>query len=314
MNIIEQLRKNSVEAIFSTPTIQACWPIWKEKINEFLGDEPTAEDLLGLGNHLSEIFNSTKSEGRGQGEVSAGGTAWESIVAWYINLCTVGTRVVAVKKMSLVPKPIQDAITVNYGNFSCNTESDITVIIFPDENEFTEDIEESAELVTAQGSINYSVLDSFVSRRFSSFGIGVIHCNPIWDDTAQIPMLWDMIYSKGGFRERNITIGKHSFSIQRCASFTYAFVTAPSNVGLKYKAELLAVKRVTNLSGGNYWGKETEENVAKSVKEIFVNNYLAGYSRSILEDIALNLTEFTEGSKYEYFKINKRLFHFDCRQ
>tara|TARA_R110000868_G_scaffold8478_5_gene43931 strand:+ start:14402 stop:14587 length:186 start_codon:yes stop_codon:yes gene_type:complete len=42
--------------------------------------------------------------------------------------------------MSLVPKPIQDAITVNYGNFACNTESDITVITFPNLPDYNTDL------------------------------------------------------------------------------------------------------------------------------------------------------------------------------
>jgi hypothetical protein len=302
MNIVEVIRKKAVESVFSTDTVQSCWPVWSEQIQRRIGANPRAEDLLNLGNHLSEIFTSTGGTGRGQGEVSAGGTAWESLVAWYVNLCTAGTRVVAIKKMSLVPKPIQDAITVNYGNFSCNTESDITVIIFPDMPLFTADAAESGFL-NSNGQINYAALDRAVADQFSDFSIGIIQCKTNWNDNAQIPMLWDMIYSAGGFRGRNITIGRNSFSIQMCASFTYAFITVPSNVRAQYKSDSVAVKRVTNLSGGNYWGKETKENVARSIKEIFANNYMPGYSRSILQDMSENLEEFRAGGRFEYFRF-----------
>ncbi len=302
MNIIELLRRNALDSLYSTNTVASSWPIWSTNIDRLLGTNPRAEDILNLGNHLSEIFTSTGGEGRGQGQVSAGGTAWESIVAWYINLCSAGSRAVAIKKMSLVPKPIQDAITVNYGNFSCNTESDITVIIFPDLPIFTGDAYYNG-LLNAKGKIDYTALDRAVSENFSDFGIGIIQCKTNWNDNAQIPMLWDMIYSAGGFRGRNITIGRNSFSIQKCASFTYSFITVPSNAKTTYKSTSVSVKRVTNLSGGNYWGKETQENVARSIKEIFANNYLAGYDRSVLEDISANLAEFQEGGKYAYFKI-----------
>ena len=302
MNIIEVLRRNSLESIFSTNTVQGCWPIWSEAIKELLGENPRAEDLLNLGNHLSAIFTSTGGTGRGQGEVSAGGTAWESLVAWYVNLCTAGTRAVAIKKMSLVPSPIQDAITVNYGNFSCNTESDITVIIFPDKPVFTESAA-SQGLLNGKGQIDYAALNQAVADCFSDFSIGIIQCKTNWNDNAQVPMLWDMIYSAGGFRNRNITIGRNSFSIQKCAYFSYSFITVPSNVRTVYKANSVAVKRVTNLSGGNYWGKESKEHVARSIKEIFANNYLDGYNRSILEDINSNLSEFSEGGRFGYFKI-----------
>jgi hypothetical protein len=302
MNIVEVLRKNSLESIFSTNTVQNSWPIWSEEIKRLIGQNPKAEDLLNLGNHLSAIFTSTGGTGRGQGEVSAGGTAWESLVAWYVNLCTAGTRAVAIKKMSLVPSPIQDAITVNYGNFSCNTESDITVIIFPDKPIFTESAAAHG-LLNGKGQIDYPALNQAVADSFSEFSIGIIQCKTNWNDNAQIPMLWDMIYSAGGFRGRNITIGRNSFSIQKCASFTYAFITVPSNVRAKYKADSVAVKRVTNLSGGNYWGKESQEYVARSIKEIFANNYLSGYNRSILEDINSNLLDFKTGGRFGYFRL-----------
>lgn len=46
-----------------------------------------------------------------------------------------------------------------------------------------------------------------------------------------------------------------------------------------FKNSSLAVKRVYNLSGGNYWGLETKDGVARCVKEIF-NNYRNGYDNS----------------------------------
>ena len=60
------------------------------------------------------------------------------------------------------------------------------------------------------------------------FEIGIIQCKTNWNDNAQVPMLWDMIYSAGGFRGRNITIGRNGYNIQNAQSFTYSFVTVPS--------------------------------------------------------------------------------------
>lgn len=59
MNIIEVLRRNSLESIFSTNTVRGSWPIWSEGFKELLGENPKAEDLLNLGNNLSAIFTST---------------------------------------------------------------------------------------------------------------------------------------------------------------------------------------------------------------------------------------------------------------
>jgi len=257
-----------------------------------LGQNFNETDIINLGDHLSDIFRSTGGEGRNQAQLSGGGTAWESLVCWYINLCTVGSKTVAIRKMSLVPKPIQDAITVNYGNFACNTESDITVIIFPDLPDYNIDLDLLHITNNGihfenfiRGKFNRAISDYLAARDFDNYEIGVIQCKTNWNDNAQIPMLWDMIYSANGFRGRNITIGRDGFNIHDAANFTYSFVTVPSNQKANYNSESVCVKRVTNLSGGNYWGRPTESHVARSLKEIFTNNYQSGYSNNIRVEI-----------------------------
>ena len=42
---------------------------------------------------------------------------------------------------------------------------------------------------------NIEVSNYLCARDFDSFEIGVIQCKTNWNDNAQIPMLWDMIYS-----------------------------------------------------------------------------------------------------------------------
>ncbi len=200
----------------------------------------------------------------------------------------------AIRKMSLVPQPIRSAITVNYGNVSCNTESDITVIIFPNRQEYNIPAEQisvtdfrNKKYEPLKGRfLNQEMINYLVQRDFNEYEIGIIQCKTNWNDNAQIPMLWDMIYSAGGFRGRNITIGKDNFSIQSAQQFTYAFVTVPSNSKEEYKHNKVSVKRVTNLSGGNYWGKPTLEHVSKSIKEIFTNNYQSGIRTTLRMEIS----------------------------
>jgi hypothetical protein len=309
--IPDHFRKLAIGNIFSTATFQNCWTTWQPEINNLLGTNFSENQILNLGDHLSDIFKSTGSSGRGQGELSAGGTAWESLVCWYINLCSIGSRVVAFKKMSLVPKPIQDAITVNYGNFACNTESDITIIIFPDLPEYNTDIlnliitdkNNLPILSIVKNEFNLNPANYLTDRDFNKFEIGIIQCKTNWNDNAQIPMLWDMIYSAGGFRGRNITIGRNGYSIQSVQSFTYSFVTVPSNKNALYKSNSVSVKRVTNLSGGNYWGKATSQNVAKSLKEIFTNNFQSGSKPSFRDNIRNNIPELTTNHSLSYFGI-----------
>jgi len=307
MTIPEYFRKISIENIFSTPTMGKCWPLWKESIFEILGKDFNETDIINLGDNLSDIFKSTGGGGRSQGEVSSGGTAWECLVCWYINLCTVGSRTVAIRKMSLVPAPIQHAITVNYGNFPCNTESDITVITFPDVIDFNTNIED----LTVQNNgvdidiykrkkFNVELPNHLCERHFDDFEIGIIQCKTNWKDNAQIPMLWDMIYSANGFKGRNITIGRKGFNIHDTKNFSYSFVTVPTGKDA-YNSDSVQVKRVTNLSGGNYWGKPTENNVARSLKEIFTNNFQSGYPNNIRSEIKNAIPLLSD--ELSYFKI-----------
>ena len=291
-SIPELYRKEAVSALFTANTFRNCWPIWKSKIQEILGDSYTEIDIINLGDHLTDIFRTTSEDGRGQSSLSGGGAAWESLVCWYINLCSIGSRTVAVKKMSLVPLPIQKSITVNYGNFACNTESDITVITFPNQAEYLEDINtlqvlDSGSLLEPiiRDKMNHNLTNFLSARDFDNYEIGVIQCKTNWNDNAQIPMLWDMIYSANGFRGRNITIGKDGFNIHDAANFTYSFVTVPSNQRTVFKSASVAVKRVNGLSGGNYWGQPTEQLVARSVKEIFNNNFQTGYETNLRTDV-----------------------------
>jgi len=309
--IPDQLRKLAIENVFSTNTYKTCWQTWQPEIIRLLGNNYTENEILNLGDHLSDIFRSTGGGGRGQGELSAGGTAWESLVCWYINFCTIGSRVVAVKKMSIVPKAIQDAITINYGNFACNTESDITIIVFPDLAEYNTDITHLNILnntgnriqPTVKNRINSEIINHLTERDFNQFEIGIIQCKTNWNDNAQIPMLWDMIYSAGGFRNRNITIGRNGYSIQDAQSFTYSFVTVPSNQNTVYNPNGVAVKRVTNLSGGNYWGNPSTQNVAKSLKEIFTNNFQSGSRTGLRTDIRAAIPELTANNSLSYFGL-----------
>ena len=297
--IPDQLRKLALENVFSTPTFRACWQIWEPEIKRILGTNYTENDIINLGDHLSDIFRSTGGNGRGQGELSSSGIAWESLVCWYINVCSVGSRIVAMRKMSIVPKAIQDAITVNYGNFACNTESDITIIVFPNLPDYNTDIAQLNVLnhlgvqipIIKRNKFNFEITNFLAERDFNLFEIGIIQCKTNWNDNAQIPMLWDMIYSAGGFRGRNITIGRNGFNIQNAQSFTYSFVTVPSNQNATYSPNGVAVKRVTNLSGGNYWGKPSVQNVAKSLKEIFTNNFQSGSRTGLRTDIRSAIPE-----------------------
>lgn len=298
MNIIESLRQTVVDDLFRLNTVSSNWGVWSGCIRDRIGMQLTAQSILDIGDYISEVFKQTGNSGRGQGELSAGGTAWESLVTWYVNLCSVGSRVVAIKKKSTLPTPINDSITVSYANFSCSTESDITVVVFPDDPLFTE---YNPSLYKKSGKIDFDKLNLLVGEKFEDFEVGIIQCKTNWNDNSQIPMLWDMIYSAGGFGKRQITVGRNNYSIQSLNVFTYSFVTVPTNSLSNYKPDCTCVGRVKNLSGGNYWGLTTHNGVAKSLKEIF-QNYRTGYTNENIRNTLTRSIPLLE-SEYGYFRL-----------
>ena len=119
---------------------------------------------------------------------------------------------------------------------------------------------------------------------FNEYEIGIIQCKTNWNDNAQTPMLWDMVYSSSGFAGRNINVGTSAYSIRHVKLFTYSFVTVPTSRG-PFTPNSMPVKRVYHLSGGNYWGKPAVSSVANSLKDIFGKNFQEGCHTNLRTDL-----------------------------
>ena len=288
-NIIEYARQRSIQQLFSISSFRSFWDAWKNSINSLLSDNPTANKIYNLGDHLRDIFRTTRQSGRSQNAIVSGGVCWEALICWYLNLCLVNRRTFVIKHhKSLIPDCIKDAITVNYGNFQSNTESDLIAITFPDKEDYRCDN-------NGQECQFLSLLNTLSARDFEDLEIHIIQCKTNWNDNAQIPMLWDAIYSATNFRN-NISVGANGYSIHDCARFSYSFVTVPSNPLKKnhrdtYTTTSTAVLRVHNLSGGNYWGIPSKSGVASSVKEILERNLKNGHSLGLLNTINMAIPE-----------------------
>ena len=312
-NIVEKLREESVKKLFSVNGFQSVWPTWQTVISS-KAPTPTARQIINLGDNLREIFYSTNTSAgnRSQSDVSGGGANWEALVCWYLNLCTIGRRTIVIKhNKALIPTPISNAITVNYGNFISNTESDLIAITFPDLPEYSMDKDDivvndedgnPVNLYT-RNSYNYlDVLNALVARDFSRIEIHIIQCKTNWNDNAQIPMLWDMIYSSTAFRA-DITIGREGYNMNNAHLFSYAFATVPTVKPEKITRSSVAVSRVRNLSGGNYWGKPSEDGIASSIKEMLNRNLSTGASISHIDSINNAIPELTPSGIYSYFNF-----------
>ncbi len=316
-NIIEKLREEAVKSLFDAKGFASAWPTWKAKINSFTPAK-SASQFFDLGDHLKEIFYSTNTSKvridgtRSQSEVSGGGANWESLVCWYLNLCCIGRRSVVIKhNKKLIPDPVANAITVNYGTFTSNTESDLVAITFPDKAEYNMDKEnlvindENGQRIKIKhtGKMNYNlkeVINALTARDFPEIEIHIIQCKTNWNDNAQIPMLWDMIYSADNFKT-NITIGSEGYSINNARLFTYAFATVPTVKIDKLKSTSAPVLRVSNLSGGNYWGLKSSSGIASSMKEMLSRNLSRGANCSHKTTLNAELPKLS--TVYNYFNI-----------
>lgn len=301
-NIIEALRADVISDVFSNESFQGCWAIWKPQILNKCNNVQDAKALLDLGDSLRDIFKSTRpQDGRGgQSGVSAAGNLWEFLIAWYLNICFIGSRAVVIRKSSKLPKPIKDALTVYYDNLACSTEPDLTVLVFPNKEIFTGSPD--ALLSPRARNIDNERISKEVAKYFELFQIGVIQCKSNWNENSQIPMLWDIVYNSGGIPAQNIVVGTETFNLKDLRRFTYSFVTMPSNQLDGYSPTRVEISRVRNLSGGNYWGVPTANGVAKSVKEIFrIFDY--AFDNSIKTTLNAELPNLQ--SEYSYFNIKK---------
>jgi len=84
-------------------------------------------------------------------------------------------------------------------SFSINTESYLSVIVFPNDGIFTEDVSDNTSLINEiesivpiqkHGKFNCKeIIDVLLNIHIHEFELGIIQCKTNWNDNAQIPML-----------------------------------------------------------------------------------------------------------------------------
>lgn len=311
-NIVEYLRKTVVTDLFNLNSFNNAWPTWNHEIKREI-PHLNPINIIDLGDKLGDIFKATSVSGRSQSTVSGAGTGWEALVCWYLNICLIGSRTVVVKqKISLIPEPIRQALTVSYGTFPSGTESDLIAITFPDRGIYYDDKHSiktrgiNGDLIPTETGrdkkYNYkNIIDALIHQHFNECEIGVIQCKTNWNDNAQIPMLWDMVYSSEGFKRQSITVGTSSYSINNLQRFSYSFVSVPTVNRSSFKPTSTSVKRVQNLSGGNYWGYPTQSSVANSLKDVFGKNFTNASPTGLVNLLNAELLKIE--TDYSYFRL-----------
>ena len=175
---VEEYRQRAVQSVFAMKGISACWPIWRAEVLKRTSNFQSVDAIYDLGSSLREIFALPTQGGRSPSSLSGAGAGWEGLVCWYLNAVLTGTRAVVVKQSrSLMPAPLLDAMSVNYGSKQTNTESDLSGIVFPDDP------------FLAQPPFSKVALDKFVAANLSRMQLHNIQCKTNRNNNAQIPML-----------------------------------------------------------------------------------------------------------------------------
>ena len=300
MSAVEIMRKRVIEELLQVGTVKSCWSVWSGQVFSLnRGRAGVSANFLleALGPNLAMVFGSTNQSGRSQSTQSGGGAAWEALVCWYMNLCLIGTRTVVFKKTSHVPIPVQEALTVTYGTVRTNTESDLVAVTFPEGERLN-------DLGLHYWGSGRRPFEELLASMMGQVEVCVIQCKTNWNENAQIPMLWDMVYAAKEFPNGRGAVGLNGHTPGALKRFSYAFVTVPTNKIDKFKINSLSVLRVKALSGGNFWGYPSKNGIAGSLADIFNRNFV-----SSLQSLGKPWVNHLDGElkqlsgKYSYFAI-----------
>jgi hypothetical protein len=263
MSQLDNYRFSCLRALAKLDARTKPWPGYREELQKILGESPTAQDVFNIGAQLKQVFKS-EARTRSQSDLSRGGGSWEILITWYLNLVFWDTNVVVMRpKKKLLPSVVADAMTVKVKGVTTSKETDVIVIEVPENNSSTD--------------LDTKSIDQIIRSDPQSTSVGVVQCKTNWNDNAQIPMLWNIVYAAQNLQVQNVVVGSNGFSPSSFGKFSYAFMTVPTNTEKNGKDNFnpgsTAVVRVQGMTGGNYWGNPSQSGVADSVSEYFGRNF-----------------------------------------
>lgn len=287
---IEDIRRKVIEDQKRTKGTRAAWKIWGPEILQKV-DRHNADDLISLGNDLRNIFMSSGSKGRSQQTLSASGSNWEALVVWYLNLLSAGTDILVIKPTEQFrPASLKHITSVRINNQITNTEADVIAFGVPEHKKLT-GIGTPAD-----------ILDGHLSARLAELEMTVIQCKTNWNDNAQVPMLWGLIYDGAAMGNKVVPylqVGNKGINPGNVSRFSYAFATVPSNDPLEIKPTSLSVLRVNYLSGGNYWGIPEKPGVADNIANLLPRNFTSSFPGGLSQSLRRRLNE--QKDEFQYF-------------
>lgn len=264
LSLIEVIRAQVIKELFQVRSFARGWDKRVSVLCEpFSRNPPSKRDIVDIGLRLRDAFFVVGRGSRKQNDLSTAGSVWEGLVVWYINLCLVGTHAVCVRKKRFIPRPVQDAMSVQFDSDSLTSEPDVLIISL----KATSECEPPNSLAASLREFS-----ELVDRHFKDTGVINIQCKTNWNDCAQVPMLWNMLYSqaaKGAIIRNGFSLGQNGKTLRALAHFAYSFVTAPTQSLDVFASHKLPVRRVRGLSGGYYWGTSGVSGVCRPIGDIF---------------------------------------------
>lgn len=271
MALIEQIRSVVVNHVLSLPTVASDWPVRKDRIRATFAkpNAPTRIELLRLGQELSTVFKLVGQGQRTNADVAGGGAVWAALVTWYLNICYAGTDAIAFSAGKHAPEALKDAMSITYQNTSLRSDSDVLLLSLPGV---------SLEPNQPSAAAAHRRLVELVEAGFGQCGLVNLQCKTNWNDNAQIPMLWNLIFQQarsGTNPPTGFLVGRRNFHLRNLGHFAYSFVTVPTSSGGPdgFSATGMPVRRVASLSGGAFWGYPTKQGVCRSLSEFFGHQY-----------------------------------------
>jgi hypothetical protein len=275
MKLIEQLRGEVVST--SITRLGSTWPARRSILFDGLRGRksPTRREILEIGNNLSAAFRLKQLRNvRNQAAVSSAGTVWVSLVAIYLNIVLAGTNAIALPRR-FVPKCLKAALKVTYRGNAAALESDIDLMVVygPEAHPMPPHPRRRPKLTDH--------FEHYCEDHYALLSVTLFQLKTNWNDTAQVPMLWNMIYNitaRGQMPANGFSVGSGTYHLHGLKSFGYGFVTVPTQSNLAaFTPTCMPVSRVTGCSAGAYWGQPTRKGVIKSITEYF--NHFFNYSK-----------------------------------
>ena len=317
-SFIEQYREAAVTHSMSKDSFKELFPTFQQefqqfnpldfikftKISEKIRDITGKAGNVWLAKQPQPNTSAARTKLR-NAAVSRAGKSFEFLITYYLNLGFIASNaVVTVPTKDLIAECFKDCTAVTFRGQSTQTsEIDNYVIIFPDSEQAPE-LHKKIQPLTKNDLKKH--ITEYSEKYFCDIQLGALQLKTNWNDTAQAPTLWNIIYELAKNKQLNNTgvqVGNNGWYLHDLKEFTYSFITRPTQDPNSFTATGTPVARVGSLSGGNYWGCSTKPAIAKKISDIYgiFQSAFGGTSQRVL--LNNEFKKLNNQTDYDYFQL-----------